>query len=93
MGDFVSDEGTIDVASTASGLSVLLWGLVVAKSKQGLAASQTKESSSVANKIQKVGYLLVLIAGATVCKFVSEGGFSDIQSMSKAKDTTGRKSL
>lgn len=73
LSDFSNDDGSIDMSSTANGMAVMLWGLVVAKAQQGFKASSAKDSTTVKSKIANVTKLLGLIIGATICQFVATG--------------------
>lgn len=72
LGSSKSEGSDFDIQSTASGLSVMLWGLVVAKAQQGFKASSAKDSTTVKSKIRNITMLFCLILGASVCKFVAE---------------------
>jgi len=71
LSDFTNDDGSMDMHSAAKGMSVMLWGLVIAKAQQGFKASTAKDSATVKSKISNVTKLIGLIAGATICQFVS----------------------
>jgi len=63
-----SDDG---MQSTFSGISVFIWGLVLAKAKQGMTAASTKDSSSVGGLLKKSAGLIFLIVVASVCQLMS----------------------
>jgi len=48
-----------------SSISVMIWGLVVAKAKSGVDAAQSKDASSVGGLVKKVGTICALIAVAS----------------------------
>ena len=54
-----------DYSSTFSGISCLIWGLVLQKAKNGMEVSSTKDSSTVSATVKKTGALICLIIGAT----------------------------
>ena len=45
---------------------MLIWGLVAAKAKTGLGASESKDASTVGAALKKAGSLIMLIVLATV---------------------------
>lgn len=53
-------------------LSVVLWGLVVTKAKEGMAAAQTKNATQVGCMAKKVSQLIVLILFTTIVQFSGE---------------------
>lgn len=89
MNDFMSNDGSFDLKSTANGFSVMLWGLVLAKAQQGFKASTSKDSTTVKSKISNISKLIGLIIGATLCKFVAESNFLE----SSVPEINSKKSL
>ena len=43
----IDESGNLDFSTVSSTLSMLMWGLVMAKAKTGFTAASVKESSSV----------------------------------------------
>jgi len=50
-----------------SSASIMIWGLVAAKAKQGISAAASSDSASIGASLQKVGTLCLLIIVASVC--------------------------
>lgn len=61
-----------DMHNTLTALSTMLWGLVVTKAKQGIDASQNKDSVAVGGMFRKAGQLIILIVVASFVKFGAE---------------------
>lgn len=89
LGSSKSSDSGFDIQANAQGLSVMLWGLVVAKAQQGFKASSAKDSHTVKSSLKNVSMLFALIVGATVCKFVAT---SDMFA-ADAEPKTAKKSL
>jgi hypothetical protein len=53
-------------------ISGLIWTLVISKANQGAKASQTKSSKSVQSMLKSTGYLISMIAVASLFKFGAE---------------------
>ena len=64
-------EETDEMGNMFSGLSVFIWGLVLAKAKQGMAAVGTKDSGSVGGMVKKAAALISMIAIASVFQLLS----------------------
>lgn len=57
------------MASTFSGISCLIWGLVLQKARNGMDVSSSKDSSTVSDVVKKTGTIICLIIGATALQF------------------------
>jgi len=64
-------EETDEMSSMFSGISVFIWGLVLAKAKQGMAAVGTKDSGTVGGMVKKAAGLIFMIAAASVFQLMS----------------------
>mmetsp|Transcript_103049 Transcript_103049/g.142583 ORF Transcript_103049/g.142583 Transcript_103049/m.142583 type:complete len:464 (+) Transcript_103049:345-1736(+) len=71
LGSSKSADSGFDIQANAQGLSVMLWGLVVAKAQQGFKATSAKDSNTVKSSLKNITMLFALIVGASVCKFVA----------------------
>jgi len=67
-------EETDEVAGMLSGISVFIWGLVLAKARQGMEAAGTKDSGSVGGLLKKSAGLMFLIAVASIAQLMSTYG-------------------
>lgn len=68
-----------------SAMSVMIWGLVVAKAKSGVEAAQSKDAASVGGLVKKVGVICSLIAGASILQLMASMDTSNaVASVSKA---------
>ena len=54
-----------------SGISALVWGLVLAKARQGMEAAGTKDSGSVGGLLKKSAGLMFMIAVASVFQLMA----------------------
>ena len=61
----------VDIQSTFSGLSCMIWGLVLTKARNGMNAASTKDSSTVSQVVSRTGQLILLIIGATACQYIA----------------------
>lgn len=85
ISDFANDDGSMDMQSTAKGLSVMLWGLVVAKAQQGFKATTDKDSATVKSRISNVTKIFGLIIAATLCQMFATNQFFAAQTDSKVE--------
>lgn len=58
------------MTSTFSGLSCLIWGMVMKKASNGIAASNTKNSATVQSAVSSTGKLILLIVVASAVQFM-----------------------
>ncbi len=65
------DSGAINYNGVGSLVSITIWGLFVAKAKQGLTASS--DPSSTKSSYGNFVTLFVLLGAATLTKFMTEG--------------------
>jgi hypothetical protein len=65
------DSGAINFNGVGSLVSITIWGLFIAKAKQGLTAAS--DSSSTKSSYGNFVTLFVLLAAATLTKFMTEG--------------------
>ena len=61
-------DGMTDMVS---GISVFIWGLVLAKARQGMEAASTKDSESVGGLLKKSAGLIFMIAVASAFQLLS----------------------
>jgi len=66
--DFLNSNGSIDTSSALNGMSVFVWGLVLAKANQGLSAASSKDSSVVGGTMKKAFTLIFMIVLGSVLK-------------------------
>lgn len=64
-------EETDEMSSMFSGVSVFIWGLVLAKARSGMEAATTKDSGSVGGLLKKSAGLIFMIAIASVFQLMS----------------------
>lgn len=65
------DSGAINFNGVGSLVSITIWGLFIAKAKQGLTAAS--DSSSTKSSYGNFVTLFVLLGAATLTKFMTEG--------------------
>ena len=64
-------EETDEMSGMFSGISVFIWGLVLAKARSGMEAANTKDSGSVGGLLKKSAGLIFLIGVASVFQLMS----------------------
>jgi len=64
-------EETDEMSGMFSGISVFIWGLVLAKARSGMEAANTKDSGSVGGLLKKSAGLIFMIAAASVFQLLS----------------------
>jgi len=74
LGAANAHEETDEMAGMFSGLSVFIWGLVLAKARQGMEAAGTKDSGSVGGLLKKSAGVIFLIAVASVFQLMATYG-------------------
>lgn len=65
-------EGNAEMQTMLTAISSMLWGLVAAKAKQGMAASKSSKSTSVGSMMKSVSSLTMLIVMGSLVKFGAE---------------------
>lgn len=70
-GMFMATDGSVDIASAANVASMFIWGLVLAKAKNGLEAAESKDSSKVGGILSKATSLIMLVVVSAVCKLIA----------------------
>lgn len=93
LGASRSNDSGFDLQANAGGLSIMLWGLVLAKAKQGFQAASAKDSTTVKSKLSKVTLLISLIIGAAVCGFVAQSDLFAAEESSPKKALKSKHSL
>ena len=68
---FMGADGTVDIAQAASVASMLIWGMVLTKARNGLEAVESKDSSKVGGLLSRVTSLILLIAASAFFKLVA----------------------
>lgn len=78
-------EETDEMSSMFSGISVFIWGLVLAKARSGMEAATTKDSGNVGGLLKKSAGLMFLIGVASVFQLVStyKGEMPTVQQVAK----------
>lgn len=75
---FVNQEtGNIQLSQVCQGLSVALWGLLVAKARATFALSDLVEPEKIKQKVSKLVYLGLMVAVAQVLKMSAESNYID----------------
>ena len=64
-------EETDEMSGMFSGISVFIWGLVLAKARSGMEAASSKDSGSVGGLLKKAAGLIFMIAIASVFQLLS----------------------
>lgn len=60
-----------DMSTALNGISMVIWSLVAAKAKQGYDVSGTKDTTTVASALERVGSLILMIVVASGCNVYS----------------------
>ena len=66
-----SSKGDDSMQQAFSSASLIIWGLVVAKAKNGLVASKAGDAATVSGMLKKTTLLIGLIVAGSLCSFAS----------------------
>ena len=69
------DTGDLDFKAFSSVVSMLVWGLIMAKAKTGFAASSSKDKETVSSSFKRMTTILVLLVIASVAKLNADYQF------------------
>ena len=75
--EYVNANGDIDLSSLSKGLSMFIWGLVLAKAKAGVTAAASKDHKTVSSSYGKTVGIMLLIGVASIAKYNAETNFVD----------------
>jgi len=67
-----SKDESSEVGMVLSSASIMIWGLVAAKAKQGISAAASSDSESVGASLRKAGTLCLLIVVASACNMFQQ---------------------
>lgn len=93
---FFNADGSLDATTALHGVSVLIWGLIVTKAKQGLNAADCEDSATVSGFVQKTFALCSMILVAAGIQWYSDSnGITQVKSVQPAGlfDLAGLQSL
>lgn len=88
-----SDGSDATFSTTASSLSMLIWGVVMAKVKSGFGAASSKDHETVKSVFTKVVGMTVLIGIATFAKLNSENHYVENWANSKLQSSQTPRNL
>lgn len=66
---YLDESGELNISAISSGLSVFIWGLVMAKAKSGLTASASKDHKTVKSSFTKTIFMGLLLGVAYLAKY------------------------
>ena len=73
--EYLDEDGDLNVSALSSGLSVFIWGLVMAKAKSGILAATSKDHKIVQSSYKKTLLLGAMVGVAYLAKYNSDTNY------------------
>eukprot|EP00347_Sterkiella_histriomuscorum_P006588 403352195 len=82
--------GEFDMKAASGTISMIVWGLIVAKAKAGQVAAVSKDHVVVKSQYKNAAILVAMVAIATFAQMKFESSFSSVQSKNETSKPAGR---